>query len=233
MAIGALMHPGLWSDQSDFLEYRIIPAVEGPAISLNRALNLAGNGKMLAGDSANPLSRAFRQLEHPVLDLGDSIFSGLIRLIPGVIDLNLIRDLKAGQTEGNENMDLNTLLEKANRIISKSRNKIPECLISPGLNHQDLWNVRFPTSPKLGDRIRNVLFPGYQRRRTGLPRQFVALNPKGEWIRSLVRLSRQNPSLALFRFLKRIISQTRLTEREKSRLLKKISLTLLREESAL
>ena len=233
MAIGALVQPRLWDDHASFREYRIIPTVNNKAISLERALTLAGQGKLLAGGPTNPLSKEFSRQGHPVLDLDDRAFSGLIRLIPGVVDLNLIRDLKAMVLPIPEDPALSGFLEQVNQTLKSIKSSLPPCLPGPGLNHQEVLRVKFPGPPLSAGRILRLYWQGNRNNVSGLPRQFLAINPQSQRIRDLVLLYFKNPSLARFRMIKMVINQAGLSGEQKKKLLRKTSRILLREDLAL
>lgn len=231
MAIGALLQPRLWSVQSNFREYRIIPTIKGPAISLNGIIDLARRGKLLAGDPANPLSERFINQGHPVLNLEEGTYSGLIRLVPGVIDLNLIRDLRAGESEGIGIPAQLEFLEHINRTMKAIKRSLPICLISPGLVHREMQHVKFPKILITPGAILRFLSPMKRSKKNRLPGQFMAINPRSQRILDLTRLYSENPPLARFRLIKGIIGQIGLPKSQKTALLKKVSQHVLREDT--
>lgn len=232
MAIGALLQPRLWDDHAIFREYRIIPTVNNQAISLERALTLARQGKLLAGGPTNPLSKEFSQQGHPVLDLDDRAFSGLIRLIPGVVDLNLIRDLKVRVLPIPGDPALSGFLEHVNQTLKAIKRSLPPCLVSFGLNHQEVLRVKFPGPPVSAGGILRLIWPRNRNNVSGLPRQFLTINPQSQRIRDLVLLYFKTPSLARFRMIKMVINQAGLLGEQKKKLLRKTSRILLQEDLA-
>jgi hypothetical protein len=229
MAIGALLQPGLWSVRSNFREYRIIPSLKGPSVSLNEILDLASQGKLLAGGAENPLSKRFINHGHRVLDLDDQSYSGLIRLVPGVIDLNLIRDLRAGESEGIRIPGLIDFLEQTNQTMKAISRTLPPCLVSPGLTHRDMMIVAFPKSPLSPGAVLRSLYRLTLGKRNGYPGQFTAINPESQRIQDLAGLHSTNPPLARFRILMEIIGQTGWPESQKARWMKTLSRHLLKE----
>jgi hypothetical protein len=231
MAIGALLQPRLWSVRSNFREYRIIPTLKGPSLSLNGILDLARQGKLLAGGPDNPLSKRFINHGHTVLNLDDHIYAGLIRLVPGVIDLNLIRDLRAGESDGIRIPGLIDFLEQTNQTIKAISKTLPACLISPGLTHRDMMIVTFPKSAVSPGAVLRMLCRLTSGTRNGYPEQFMAINPVSRRIRDLAELHSTNPPLARFRIVSEIIGQAGRPESQKARWMKTLSRHLLKENS--
>ena len=211
MALHALLHPGAWGDEAGIRTVNIIPTINGPSISLHRAVKLAKAGKLFYINPANPLAKYLKKASIPIMETGRPAFDPLIRLLPGVVSLNRIAALKAVQPEKANNPQIEKLLSGVNRLIS------PPCLSATGLTTADFYDVDLSPLPSLSA--------------AGIPNRFIAVNPACPRFQSLLALCEKNPRLARFRLIKILLKEsemftiphTIILERAARRLLKEFS----------
>ncbi|MCP4217678.1 MAG: hypothetical protein GY765_23750, partial [bacterium] len=134
MALHALVHPGVWGAGGSIRNFKILPAISGDSISLNRALKLAARGKLFYISPGSPLQEYLWKTKLPVLEGGNKVFDSLIKLLPGAVSLDFIADLHvrvSGKTA-------DPLLVEFLEVVGKDAG-LP-CLSAPGLK-TDFYDV--------------------------------------------------------------------------------------------
>jgi hypothetical protein len=163
-------------------------------------------GKLLKSSRGNPLSRRFSGSGTAVLDTDDPAFRSLINLLPGVIDLDLVLSLKAVPPGQVSQQQVARLLAKTNALLKKIKMGCPGCMWAAGLRDREFLDVELPGSSR-----------------------YIAVNPGGRGVEMLAWLFGQNPQLAVYNLVKRLLRESRLFTPLPGRILKKTAVILLKE----
>ena len=210
----AVLQPEIWGRQSPLWNHRFLPTITGRPMAIRRAFTLLRRGRLLFCTSLNPLVAAMNGRGIPILDLRQKIFTPLLNLIPGALNLDLLLQLQPQplpeQGDGSEG-----LLAAVNALLSKILKKTTLCLLAPGLHEADFFNVSLPFTPD-----QRLFF---------FPRRFIAVNPAGKRLCELSILFKQNRSLAVFRFLQALNSVSLLPVADPHAFLRETARQLLRK----
>ena len=215
IAMGALMQPGIWSFNSNIWSLEIIPTLNGKNISLAAAIKKTKKGRLYLGKKSNPLVTELVRKGHIVLNIEDKIYSSLIKIITGIIDLEKISLLKAINPVQLNGDKVAQLLLAVNNILKKINKKSILCMFASGLSRENFFEVKLPL-PK------SVFF-------NGVPSQYLAVNPKNEIIEELAVLFQQNPQLAIHRTLRKILSESKLYSGKEDIIINKSAKILISE----
>ncbi len=142
---------------------------------------------------------------YPIISGGHFAFEPIIKLLPGIIDLDRITALKAVVPAASDSQTGRFLVE-VNALISTP------CLIAPGLSEADFFDVDISLLPSLS-----------------LPKRFVAVNPNSSRIKSLVVMSLVSPHLARFKFIEMVLRQSSSLQGPPGLVLRKVSGRLIKE----
>jgi hypothetical protein len=222
MAMGALLQPDLWGRHSSIWHDHIIPTVKGKHISLRRAFQLSRQGKLFAGHLHNPIVHRFFDSPLPILNLDDPAFARLVRLLPGMVDLDEIQRLNIqlpGATNGKE---ADRLLLEANTLLQRFMPRLTRLVWAPGLGsrNRDFFPIRLtPLHRRFRDS--NHLWAGH----------LIGINPHSPVVHDLGRLFGQNRQLALFRLMDTVVELSGQPRYRAGRIREKTARFLLREIS--
>jgi len=210
----ALLQPEIWGRESPLWNYPLLPTAGGRSMAIRRAFALLRHGRLLFCTSQNPLVAAMKSSGVPILDLSEKFFAPLRNLFSGAVNLDLLCRLQP-QPPHKTQKTTDALLAAVNAFLRIKTIKPAICLLSPGLHEADFLNISLPTTP----RQRSFFFP----------RRFIAVNPSGRELAELSVLYAKNKSLAIFRFLQALNSESLLPVADPDAFLKKAARRLLRE----
>lgn len=220
MAIGALLHPDLWGRHSSIWYDSIIPTVRKGNLSLRRAYLLSRAGTLYAGHSKNPLVQRFINSNLPILNLDDPAFARLIRLFPGIIDLDEIRQLRLQPPSTARAQPKDRLLLETNVLLQRAISDPPLLVWAPGLENRERDFLPISLSP----------LSKHSRRQHRLwRRRIIGINPQSVIIDELNRLFAENPRLARFRLIKIALEILGSPPNEAGRIKEKAGRILFRE----
>jgi hypothetical protein len=224
MVLHELLHPGTWGYDRGIRNFKLIPTITGERVSLRRALKLADQQKLFTIKRTDSMAQYLEKRANcrriSILDTGSPAFAPVVKLLPGAIHLDKVMVLQA--VEPKELYDprlgsLGPLVYTVNQLFSSKTksNKIPPCMLSPGLLTGDFLDIDLSRLPSLA--------------KWGMPKRFIAVNPRSSRIDKLIRLFQRNPQLAQFRFIRAIIKESNLVPEPREVILERISRQLLKE----
>ncbi len=227
IAIGAILQPRLWNDEAEILDYQIIPTVNGKTISINQAFERSRKGNLVVGSHSNPIARQLSRLGLKVLNQEDKAFGPLINLLPGTLNLDRIYSLESISPDQIRNNPVAGFLIEANKKIKSIQAGLPVCMWSPGLIKPDYELIRFPVPGSVTYSIFKAL--RHPKNGLSLPIRFLAINPASHRIQYLTRLFSKNPSLALYKLINIILTESGFLPQKEQKIQKQCALNLLTE----
>jgi len=181
----ALLQPELWGSATPIQRHRLLPLIGGGAISLLRAQRLLRQNRLFVTANRNPLAMALARSRMTVLDLSQPLFAPWLALLPGAVDCDLLCRLRPEPPAAGDN-----LLATVNASLHRRLRPPPLLVSAPGLSDREWLRVSLPRP--LGS---SPFF---------FPRRFIAVAPGGKLFSRAAALYAVNPSLAAFRFLRRL-----------------------------
>lgn len=196
MAIGALLQPDLWGRHSSIWHDRIIPTVKGKNISLRRAFRLSRRGKLFAGHLQNPIVHRFIDSALPILNLEDPAYARLVRLLPGMVDLDEIQRLNIQLATGTNGKKADRLLLETNTLLQRFMPRLTRLVWAPGLakRNRDFSPIRL-----------TPLCRKFRKNAHLWEAHLIGVNPHSPVMHDLGRLFGQNRQLALFRLMNTVV----------------------------
>jgi hypothetical protein len=237
MVLHELLHPGAWGREGRIRNFKLIPTINrkpGP-VSLRQALHLGSLGKLFTFNINRFAERAvtdnipdpvtlvarLKQASVPILDSGYPAFAPLVKLLPGAVHLEGVFALKAvvpGKAEVETGVsDLTMqLLAAVNQRLQSISKKMPLCVLAPGLETADFYDVDLSALPTL--------------EKWGLPKRFIAVNPASNRVKKLALLFQKNPGLAQFRLISILLKESSLISYPMKVIIEKVSHQLLKRQ---
>ncbi len=206
----AFLEPAAWGADNPLWRHRLLPTVRGDAVSIHRVRRLLRKKKLFVTANRNPLALAMAGSGITVLDLSEPSFAPMGNLLAGAVDADRLCRLRP------EAPGSGGLLAAANAELRSGWKKPPGCLLAPGLSGIDLLKVSLPV------RLRRA--PFY------FPRRFSAVNPLGAAFVRFSSLYRQNPALAVIRFLRLLQAEQMLDDPAAALLLRRTARRSLRQD---
>jgi hypothetical protein len=238
MVLHELLHPGAWGREGGIRNFKLIPTITskpGP-VSLRQVLNLGTYGKLFTfnintfADSAaaanipdpDILVARLKQASVPILDSGNPAFAPLVKLLPGAVHLEGVFALKAvvpgkAAEVGIGVTDLTVqLLAAVNQRLQSISKKMPLCVLAPGLETADFYDVDLSSLPSL--------------EKWGLFKRFIAVNPGSNPVKKLAHLFQKNPGLAQFRLMVILLKESGLISYPMTVIIKKAAKKLINKK---
>ncbi len=213
IAVNALIFPEIWKSMYVW-NYKFIPTIGNKYISLANILHQAKQGFLFKSSDDNPLlsNNSIKNLF--ILDINDRYYSNLIMTIPGIIDLDGIRDLEIKKIEETEIIDpeIRALLKQAEALLDKATNSMLKVFISSNFNKQSFMNIK----------LSKYIYPNLD--------QFVLINPECCIIDDFIKDSSRNIKYLIFKFIEKILENFDLQQSEIILINKRISKLLLKME---
>lgn len=215
-----LLHPGVWGGGSEIRNYRVIPTIDGGAVSLRDAIELGRQQRLFTLGKMQPLAQYLVQVQRstgvPILDSDCTAFGPLIRILPGALHLERILALRLeeGRKEANVNNIANDLLGSVNQLLGKIIKGMPGLLVAPGLHGEEIFDVDISGLPDLGS--------------WGMPRRFIAVNPFSQRFKEWMILFKDNRLLAQYRLIDMVFKQSHLIPAPVSRWREAVSIELIK-----
>jgi hypothetical protein len=181
----ALLQPELWGNATLIQRHRLLPTVGGGDISLLQAQRLLRQNRLFVTANRNPLALAMAESRMTVLDLSQPLYAPWLALLPGAVDCDLLCRLRPEPPLACAN-----LLATVNVSLQRRWRPLPALVAAPGLRGREWLRVSLPRP--LGNS------PFY------FPRRFIAVAAGGKLISRANEMYAENPSLAAFRFLRRL-----------------------------
>jgi hypothetical protein len=238
MVLHELLHPGAWGREGRIRNYKLIPAINSKPglVSLGQVLKLGTLGKLFtlninrfteraaAIDILEPgtLLARLKQASVPILDSGNPAFAPLVKLLPGAVHLEGVFALgaeipgKAAEVGIGVTDLIWQLLAAVNQRLQSLGRKMPLCVLAPGLETADFYDVDLSALPSL--------------EKWGLPKRFIAVNPGSKRVKELAHLFQKNPGLAQFRLIVMLLKESGLISYPAAVVIEKVSQQLLNKK---
>ncbi len=199
LAIGAMLQPTMWGLDSNLWDKRIIPTTRTRYISLRQALRLSRKNTLFAGHPQNPIVKRAGKSRFPILDIDNSAFRKLIRLLPGVVNLDAIHRLEMRHSRDLPHLPGSAFIGTFNSLVEAIIPNAPRLMWAPGLpeGSEDFQVVDLES-----------LYPRPADDTCPWHRKMIAINPASRMIGKLDLLFSKNRALALFRLLDAILKIT-------------------------
>ncbi len=220
----SLLRPDLWGADNPLRRHPLLPLLGGGRISLRRAESLSRRQRLLVTTNRNPLALSLAAAGAAVLDLSQPAYAPLHAVLEEAIDADLLCRLRP-EPPGRDGLlaAVNALLSPPAagkgtrarpRFILRRRRPAP-CLLAAGTPEPGLLAVDLPTAP---------LHPPFY-----FPKRFIAVSPRGKGYLDAAALFRDNPSLAILRFLRLLGAEGALPQGSLPFLLRRAARRLLEE----
>ncbi len=186
----ALLKPEIWGRDNPLWSHRLLPTIDGQAMSIHQALRLLGRRKLFFATNGNPLALAMLNSGISVLDLGQPLYDPLRTFLAGAVDADMLCRLRPLPPQHPALSPPTDLLAAVNALLRKMPGKSAPCLLTPGLCSVDFLKIALP-APLRGS-------PFF------FPQRFIAINPAGATFHHLSSLYERNKPLAVFKFMQRL-----------------------------
>lgn len=220
----SLLRPDLWGADNPLRRHPLLPLVNGGRISLLRAKSLSRRHRLLVTANRNPLALSLAAADAAVLDLSQPAYAPLHAVLEEAVDADLLCRLRP-EPPGQDG-----LLAAVNAVLASAaargrmgarlgftarRSGAAPCLLAAGTPEPGILAVELPVPP------RNP--PFY------FPRRFIAVSPQGQGFLDAEALFRDNPGLAVLRFLRLLGEEGALPQVSMPSLLRRAARRLLEE----
>jgi hypothetical protein len=182
----AFLQPALWGTANPLWRHRLLPTVDGAPVSVQQALRLLRRNRLFMTANRNPLALAMAASRITVLDLSQPLYAPWRTLWEGAVDSDRLCRLRPEPPAMGDSL----LLASLNAVLAKRRHQAPALLLTPGLSTPELLRVTLPKP------LKDAPF--------FFPRRFIAVAPGGKILSRAAALYRENPPLAVLRFLRRL-----------------------------
>ena len=209
-----------WRSTHSIWQRRILPTVSGVPLSVNRAIELAQEGRLWSTRRRSPLALAAVKAGSVVLDAGDAVFGDVISTLGRGTDLAALEGLRPvdptdasrGQMGGAQG-----LLRQVNHFLRQAGSSV-ECRLCPGL---DTVPVRDVDLSRLG-----------LRKDAPWPRRFIAVNPNHPRVCGVDMKMTNVPTDRLFAWLDWLLDRSELLDEKADRVRELAALATLEAKVA-
>ncbi len=209
MLRSAQAQPSAWRHAPSLWHARVLPLLGGGTLSLSRASSLAGRGALYSGRAGVRLAELVASKRLAVLDVDAPHYGGVIRSIPGGIDLERLESLAARAPEFEDR-----LMARSEAVLAEVGVRRP-LLWCDGLGGTGAAAFRVGAAGRLGG------FP--------LPTGFIGLSPDADFVREARRISRGNEALAVLHLVEAVLERVEGITPTPRRLLAAVARRLLTE----
>ena len=190
MVASAAVNPRMWRHARGIWFHRILPTLGGARISILQASRLAVKRRLFIARRGNKLAKDAAAAGSIVLDRQNPAFGKFMARLSGVVDLDAISELEPRPGRTGEENTLVQLLDKVNNVLAgcgAAGIRAERCpgLIIDNYRDVDLSNLSLP---------RGSAWPG----------RFIAVNPKGYFIRKCVEIYGKSAQLAAWKLIERL-----------------------------
>jgi len=181
----ALLQPVFWGTDNPLWRHRLLPTVGAAPISIKQAQRLLQRHRLFMTANRNPLALAMAASRITVLDLSQPLYAPWRTVWEGAVDSDRLCRLRPEPPATGE-----SLLASLNAVLARRRHHALPVLLTPGLNTSELLRVTLPAP------LKDAPF--------FFPQRFIAVAPGGKILARAAALYRENPPLAVLRFLRRL-----------------------------
>ncbi len=203
----ALTHPTSWERSGAVAHRELLPILgKGKDMSLDAALKRSLKGRLWRSSGKPDLVKRAVSRGARILDTSDPAFSGVIKRLPGIIDLDETAALRPTRPKklASELSHVGSLIVWMNRLLALAG--LPKTLIIPCLGLRDVSS-------------RDVDLTGLRMSRgSGWSTSFIAVNPHSAMLLEKAVLGRTDPGLAAFLTLDALCEKSDLLRVHKTRI---------------
>jgi hypothetical protein len=181
----ALLQPAFWGTDNPLWRHRLLPTVGGAPVSVQQAQRLLRQRRLFMTANRNPLALAMAASGITVLDLSQPLYAPWRTLWEGAVDSDRLCRLRPEPPATGD-----SLLASLNAVLAERGHHAPPVLLAPGLSAPELLRVTLPAP------LQDAPF--------FFPRRFIAVAPGGKILARASARYRENPRLAVLRFLRRL-----------------------------
>ena len=221
----SLLRPDAWGADNPLRRHPLLPLVNGGRISLLRAESLSRRQRLLVTANRNPLALSLAAAGAAVLDLSQPAYAPLHAVLEEAIDADMLCRLRP-KPPGQDGLlaAVNAFLvpqAAAGRTgarpwsTGRRRTRPAPCLLAAGTPEPGILAVDLPVAP---------LNPPFH-----FPRRFIAVSPRAQGFLDATVLFRDNPGLAVLRFLRLLGEEGALPQGSLPSLLRRAARRLLEE----
>ncbi|MFH1437989.1 MAG: ATP-binding protein [Pseudomonadota bacterium] len=190
MVASAAVNPRMWRHARGIWFHRILPTLGGARISILQASRLAVGRRLFIARRGNGLAKDAATAGSIVLDRENAAFGKFMTRLSGVVDLDAISELEPMPDRSGEENTLMELLAKVNDVLGDCGAAGIRAERCPGLIIDNYRDVDLSNLSLL--------------RGSAWPKRFIAVNPKGYFIRKCAELYGKNRQLAAWKLIERL-----------------------------
>ena len=210
ISLNAFLNPEIWKSNPYIWNYGFIPTFGDKFISLSKIILRSKNGSLFKSSSRNILLNKKNVSKLFILNSYDRYYSNLIKSIPGIIDLDVIRDLEIINIDESviNNSKLKKTLKQVELLLDKASNNVLKVFISKKINETAFINIK----------LNRYIYPYYD--------QFVIVNPEHSDLKLIIESS-ANMKYIIFKLIENILNNFDLEDPEVILIKKKVSKSLI------
>lgn len=192
-----LLNPDVWGVGLNIFDRKIVTTMQGNRLSLKELLSFSYSGKIFSGRKDNQYVRKLINSKTDILDSNDKIFEPMIRIIPGIFDLDMLLKLSIELEGANRDNGVKIFLSKVNSILADSGGSGVICLNAPGLTDEYMRDI------DLSGIKERTFFEKFK-----IPKKFIAVNFFNPELSEIFSEYEENAYTSIFLFIKKLIDNS-------------------------